>query len=432
MSFIKRSTWLHFRLALPVVLLAMAFILVVAPQTMAQDTTGATLRGVVKDQKGSLVPGALVTLTNTATGDQRETKANDSGAFVFTVVAPSTYTLKTESEGFKTSEQTNLRLAPLETRSVEVQLEVGTKTEVVNVNAAEQVPIKTETGERSDTITAKQIDNLSIIGRSSLELLRILPGVVAPDASDPNSGIDRVTFGGGSNATANYTVNGIRGQNNSVSIDGSRVIDIGANNGTIITPNNDMVQEVTIKSSNYAAEYGSSGVQISATTKAGAKEFHGELYDYIRPEGLQANDRSTTIRGGPRPHTNFQYPGGNVGGPVILPFKNFNRNRDKMFFFVGFEVQRQKPDRGSRVGTVPTQAERNGDFSKSLPLNTGQYGNHLCPPDTIGWSDCNGNGGLGADGGARSPVPNGNFVPYKDALGAALLNFYPLPNYVPV
>jgi len=439
MSFIKRSTWLHFRLALPVVLLAMAFILVVAPQTMAQDTTGATLRGVVKDQKGSLVPGALVTLTNTATGDQRETKANDSGAFVFTAVAPSTYTLKTESEGFKTSEQTNLRLAPLETRSVEVQLEVGTKTEVVNVNAAEQVPIKTETGERSDTITAQQIDNLSIIGRSSLELLRILPGVVAPDPGDPNTGIDRVTFGGGANATANYTVNGIRGQNNMVSIDGSRVIDIGSNNGTIITPNNDMVAEVTVKSSNYAAEYGSSGVHVSATTKGGSKEFHGEVYDYIRPGGLQANDRSSASQGIARPKTNFQYPGGNVGGPLLLP-GGWNRNRDKAFFWAGFEVQRQKPDRGARFGWVPTQDERNGNFLNSLtrtadPARPGRFltvaqGGHLCPPDTIGWGDCN-NSGTGVGGAIRNPVPNGNFVPYKDPLGSALLNLYALPNFIP-
>src|SRR5205085_2287387 len=122
------------------------------------------------------------------------------------------------------------------------------------------------------------------------------------------------------NATANYTVNGIRGVNNNVTLDGSRIIDIGSNNGTIVTLNNDMVQEVTIKSSNYAAEYGSSGVQVSAPTKGGSKDFHGELYDYIRPEKLQASDRSNTTLGNPRPHSSFQYPGGNFGGPILLPF----------------------------------------------------------------------------------------------------------------
>jgi hypothetical protein len=183
---------------------------------------------------------------------------------------------------------------------------------------------------------------------------------------------------------------------------------------------------VTVKTSNYAAEYGNSGVQISATTKGGSKDFHGELYDYIRPEKLQASDRSNTTLGNPRPKTSFSYPGGNVGGPVLLPFTNLNRNRDRLFFFTGFEVQRQKPDRGSKLGTVPTQAERNGDFSKSRSPNGAQYGTHLCPPTTIGWSDCNGQNGI-----SELPVPNSDFRPYRDPLGAALLNSYPLPNFVP-
>ena len=436
---VSSSTGFCFRLAFTGLLVA-TMLGIAARGVVAQDTTGATLRGVVRDQSGAVIPGAILTLTSSATGDSRETKTNSSGAYVFTAVASGTYVLKTEAQGFKTGEQSNLRIAPSENRSADVQLEVGIKTEVVTVNAQDQVPIKTDTGERSDTITAAQIENLSIIGRSSLELLRILPGVVAPDPGDPNTGIDRVTFGGGANATANYTVNGIRGQNNSVSIDGSRVIDIGSNSGTIITPNNDMVQEVTVKSSNYAAEYGSSGVHVSATTKGGSKEFHGEVYDYIRPGGLQANDRSSSSQGIARPKTNFQYPGGNIGGPLPLPFTSFNKNKDRAFFFVGFEVQRQKPDRGARFGWVPTQAERAGNFLNSLtrtpdPAHAGQFltvaqGGHLCPPDTIGWGDCN-NSGVGVGGAVRNPVPNGNFLPFKDPLGSALLNLYPLPNFNP-
>ena len=409
-------------------LLGLLLFLCAAIVSFGQGTNG-TLRGVVKDAKGGLVPNATVTLSSVDRADERQTKTNGEGAYVFTAVAPGKYSVKVEAANFKPA-ASDVSIAPTESRTLDVALEVGMATGTVTITS-EAAQIKTDTGERSDTLTATQIDNLSIIGRSGLELLRILPGVVAPDPSDPNSGLDRVTFGGGANATANYTVNGIRGQNNNVSIDGSRVIDIGSNNGTIITPNVDMIQEATIKSSNYAAEYGSAGVQASFTTKGGGKDFHGELYDYIRPEKLQANDRSSTTLGSPRPPTNFKYPGGNIGGPIILPGTNFNKNRDKAFFFVGFEVQRQKPDRGSRLGTVPTALERNGDFSKSLANNTGQYGNHLCPPDTIGWSDCNGSGGLGSDGGARSPVPNGNFVPFKNALGAALLNFYPLAEFCP-
>lgn len=428
-------------LLLSYVLLAAVSLFASAPAAFAQGTTSGTVRGVVKDPAGAVVPNASVTLIGQR-GDERKAATSDAGVYVFTSVDPGAYTLRVESQGFKTFEQ-QFTLAPTETRGLDAALEVGAPTETVTVTDQGSA-LKTETGERSETITSAQIENLSIISRSSLELLRILPGVVPPDPSDPNSGIDRVSFGGGANATANYTVNGIRGVNNNVSIDGSRVVDIGSNNGTIITPNVDMVQEVTVKTSNYAAEYGSGGVQISATTKGGTKDFHGALYYYFRPNSLQANDRSNSILRNARPETDFKYPGGNIGGPIILPGTKFNRDRDKLFFFVGFEVQRQRPDRGSRLGTVPTLAERNGDFSQSpsrysVNIN-GQpvsglspaQGGVICPPDTIGWAGCtSGNGGVGLDGGVRNPVPNGNLTAFRNPIGAALLNLYPLPNFVP-
>jgi hypothetical protein len=248
-----------------------------------------------------------------------------------------------------------------------------------------------------------------------LELLRILPGVVAPDPND----LEFNSFGGGSNANARYTVNGVRGVNNNVSIDGSRVIDIGSNNGTIITANNDMVQEVTVKTSNYAAEYGSSTVQVFATTKGGSKDFHGEVYDYIRPKKLQASDRSNTIAGAAQPNTSFKYPGGNIGGPVYLPRfgeggKPYWEAKDRLFFFVGLEFQRQIRDPGTKLGTVPTLAERNGDFSKSL---SSRAGNVFCPATTAWNQNC------------ATPVPGGNFTAFKNPLGASLLNIFPLPNF---
>ena len=389
------------------VLLTMLLALISVPGSFAQVTSGSTLRGVVKDPNKAVVPGATVTLTNTGQGEQRQAKTSGEGAFVFPSIDAGTYNLRVEAGGFKVYEQNGLTIAPSETRGLDVTLEIGTSNETVTVTS-DVSPIKTETGERSETITAKQIDNLSIVGRSSLELLRILPGVAAPDS---NSGqYDSVSFSGGANASNVYNVNGIRGVENQVSIDGSRVIDIGSNNGTIITPNNDMVSEVTVKSSNYAAEYGASGVQISATTKAGTRDFHGELYDYWRPRQLQANDRSNTVAGTPRPKSQFQYPGGNIGGPVLLPFTHLNRNHDRLFFFVGFEVQRQSIDPGTRFGVVPTAAERNGDFSAS---------GKVCVPTTFGYavSGC-------------TTVPGGNLAPYANPIGKALLNLYPLPNFV--
>ena len=272
----------------------------------------------------------------------RATVTDDRGQYLFAGVFPAVYDLKVELSGFKTYEQKgDPALSPNDTRGIDVRLEVGQQTETVTVTAQPEV-IQTETGAREGVLSAKQIDNLSVIGRSSLELMRILPGVV----TDFNQG-ESVSFGGGANNTQGYTVNGIRSSGNTVSLDGSSLIDIGSNSGVIVTLNNDMVQEVKVQSSNFAAEYGTGGMNVSGVTKSGSSKFHGEAYDYWRDSKFAANDRSNSIAGTPKPKSKYQYPGGNFGGPIFFG-DNYTKNRDKLFFFVAFEGQRQQVDSGSR------------------------------------------------------------------------------------
>src|SRR6185369_9206743 len=209
--------------------------------------------------------------------EERKATSNDEGAFVFSALSPGEYTLKVEAQGFKTLSQQRIALETSSTRSLDIVTEIGAHTETVTVSAGLD-QLQTETGAKENTISSAQIDNLSIISRSSLELLRILPGVVAPDGTS----LEQVGFGSGANANNAYHVNGLRGEQNNVQIDGARMIDFGSNNGTVITANPDMVQEVKVQTSNYAAEHGSSAVQISATTKGGGRDFHGSVYDYIR------------------------------------------------------------------------------------------------------------------------------------------------------
>ncbi|HKU77927.1 MAG TPA: carboxypeptidase regulatory-like domain-containing protein [Pyrinomonadaceae bacterium] len=389
-----------------------------ALSAVAQSTGSATLRGTIKDPQGAIIRGATVTLVNERTKEERSVKSSEDGTYTFTAVAPGAYTLKAEAAGFKTSSQANLTLETSGTQGVDIAMEVGQPTETVTVTAGTE-QLQTETGAKENIITAKQIDNLSIISRSSLELLRILPGVVAPD----NTALESISFGGGANANANYHVNGLRGEQNNVTIDGSRMIDIGSNNGTVITANPDMVQEVKVQTSNYAAEHGTSAVQISATTKGGGSDFHGSVYDYMRHWKFQANERSNSILTTPtnviaRPKSKYNYPGGNIGGPVLLPWTNFNKNRDKLFFFVGFELYRQQVDEGSRLFRVPTLKERTGDFSES------GVGNIFVP------AGCTANGIAGNAGsnGAGDAAPNADLRPCADPFGRALLNLYPAPN----
>src|SRR5262249_38194531 len=200
-----------------------------------------------------------------------------------------------------------------------------------------------------------------------------------------------------------------------------RVIDIGCNCGGIVSLNNDFVQEVTVQTSNFSAEHGNSSVQILGKTKAGSSEYHGSLYDYTRHEALAANDRfrnytktqDPTSLAGQKPPGQFYYPGGTLGGPIVFPKKvfgplgKFNESRNKAFFFVGFEVQRQKFGAPPRISNVPTLKERNGDFSDvttQLKIPAGFAG-------------------------AGGPAPNNNLAPYINPIGKALINLYPAPNF---
>jgi hypothetical protein len=390
--------------------LALCASLLTSTTAFGQASTTATVRGTVQDPSGGVLPGATVTALNTGTKAVHTTVTDDRGQYLFAGLFPGGYDLKVELSGFKTYEQKGLTLSPNDNRGIDVRLEIGQQTEIVTVTSQVEY-LQTETGAREGVLTAKQIDNLSVIGRSALELLRILPGVV----TEFNQG-ESVGFGAGGNATQSYTVNGIRSSGNTVSLDGSSVMDIGNNGGVIVSLNNDMVQEVKVLAANFAAENGTGGMNVSGVTKSGSSKFHGSLYDYWRDYRFAANDRSNSIAGTPKPKSTYQYPGGNVGGPIVFG-DSYTKNRDRLFFFAAYEGQRQKVDSGSHFTRTYSQAMRNGDFSELL-ANRGSNLNSI-PQLRIP---------KGAPG-AGDPAPNNNMAPYITPTGRYFANLYPLPNY---
>lgn len=370
----------------------------------------ATVRGNIQDSSGGVLPGATVTVTNTGTRGVQSTVSDDRGQYLIAGLFPGTYDLRVELSGFKAYERKAVSLSPSDTRGIDIRLDVGQQAETVTVTAQQEVT-QTQTGAREGVLSAKQIDNLSIIGRSALELMRILPGVV----TDFNVG-ESVSFGGGGNNTQGYTVNGIRSSSNTVSLDGSSLIDIGSNNGVIVTLNTDMVQEVKLQSSNFAAEFGTGGMNISGVTKAGSSKFHGEGYDYWRDGKFAANDRSNSIAGVAKPKSKYNYPGANIGGPISFG-DSYTKNRDKLFFFAAFEVQRQQVDSGSHFTRTYSQAMRNGDFSELL-ANRGSNLNSIAQLRIPrGFPD------------AGAAAPNNDLRSYVTATGKYFASLYPLPNY---
>jgi hypothetical protein len=383
--------------------------LAVAPIAWAQSS--GSLRGTVSDTTGGALPGATVVLTNEATKFTRQAVTDAQGGYFFASVDRGSYVLKAELQGFKTREIKGVRLAANDVVSVNVTLEVGAQTETIVVTAEREM-IQTETGAREGLITPEQIESLSIIGRNPLELLRTLPGVVSPEqGSFERNGIG-AGFGGADQA---FAVNGTRPANLGITLDGANLRDIGNNSGMMNVPNNEFVAEVKVQMSNYAAEFGTAALNVQAVTKSGSSEFHGSVHDYLRHHKFAANDRSRNYAGQDRPKEKYQYPGFTLSGPILLPGTEFNKNRDKAFFFLGWEWNLQTLAPDALFGVVPTAGMRRGLFNDYLD------GQHLNLPTSV-------NIPRGFPG-AGTPAPNGDLTPYVDPVGLKLLSLYPQPNY---
>ncbi len=366
----------------------------------AQGLTG-NLSGSVADPSGSAIPGAEITLTNIATNQVRTAQSDTNGDFVFTQLLPSTYKIQVSSKGFKRYEQTDIVLTATERLVLKkIELQIGEMTQTVEVTA-ETARLQTQSAERSGLISLEQTQNVPLKGRDYLGLVRLLPGVI--DTANRNAP--------GWNNLGGITINGNRQGTINLTLDGISSLDTGSMGGPYLAPSLDAVAEVKVLLTNYQAEYGrSSGGTINTVIKSGTKEFHGGAYYFLRNEALNANEFFRNRDGLRRPQYRFNYPGYFIGGPV--PMGNFNKNRDKLFFFWSQEFLPRRYPSSLQRRTFPTQAQRNGDFSQTFDTNR-----TLIPI----WDPLNN----------RVPFP-GNMVPQNriDRNGQALLNIFPQPNAV--
>ena len=413
-----RGTW-KYRVAGLIVLTLLAG----GPALSFAQTVSGSLSGSIVDQTGALLPGADVTLTNDASKDVRRTITNSEGLFTFAAVPPGVYNLRVELPGFKPTEMPGVQIRVGDSRSVgQIQLTVGGQTEQVVVTAGgDLVPLSS--GEKSATLTSDQIENIPIVGRSVTELLKILPGLTPATVGAQNRpgytgevvGINGngEAQGGGSNnqsAIGNYAGNGSRVTSLDLTIDGAPAMDPGCNCGTSVNPNGEMTQEFKVLQSNFGAEHAKGPVTMSVLSKSGARDFHGTLYTYLRNYRLNSNEWFANKVGQEKIKNEFLYPGFNVGGPLLVPGTEFNKSRDKVFFFLGYEYFKQRLDTGFVKSWVPTAAMRNGDFRGTAALGlSGDDVNHAPEgfPDDV--------------------IPAGEI----DPSGKALLNLYPLPNADP-
>ena len=364
----------------------------------SQNVSGS-MSGHVLDPQGAAVPGATVTVTDPAKNVTVTSKTNDQGDFLFPALQPGNYTLAIEAQGFKKLERANIPLDAADKLALgDLTLQVGALTEAVSVEA-DAALLQTESVERSETVTTKQIENIEVNGRNPLDLAKLVPGVV-----------DTANFSvGGVGGLSGIQVNGSRGTENQLMINGIGDIDTGANGSQNVTISLDSMAEFKILTGMYQAEYGrNAGAQISMVTKSGTSQFHGSGYWYHRHDDLNANTFINNVRGLPRNLFRFNDPGYTVGGPVYIP-KLLHATKNRLFFFWSEEFQRQLQPNAAKNVTVPTALERKGDFSQSVDNNGRPL--KIINPAT------------------GQQFPN-NMIPQSMlyAPGIAVLNLFPLPN----
>ncbi len=390
----------------------LSFLLIFAFLGQAQNISGQ-LSGRILDQQGAAVPDATITVTDPAKNVTVTTRTNEQGDFVLPGLQPGNYNLRVEARGFKRLDRPGIPLNANDKLALgALSLEVGAVTETVEVSAAVAL-LQTESVERSATIVSKQMENIEVNGRNPLDLAKLVPGVV----STANFSVGGV---GGLNG---LQVNGQRGTENQLTINGIGDIDTGANGSQNVTISLDSMQEFKILTGTYQAEYGrNAGAQISMVTKSGSSQFHGSGYWYHRHDDLNANTFINNARGLPRNLFRFNDPGYTISGPIFIP-KILNRTKDKLFFFWSQEYQRQLQPNAIDNRTVPTALERKGDFSQTRDNNNNLFPYIKDPNSTLPCSAAN-TGGCFQDGGVVGRIPASRLY----APGIALLNLYPLPN----
>ena len=356
--------------------------MLIRPAAKSQEVT-AGIYGVIQDSTSAVIPQATIRARNTGTGIFRETKSDESGNYLFTLIPIGSYEVTAEANGFKKATVSSFVLRVNDNRRINFSMEVGQIADQVTVEA-ESVSVNTVTGTTSQLIDGKDMIQLPARGRNVLPFALLMPGVVSTTPYDRRNN--------------NSAVNGVRPTHNAWLLDGGYNIDTGGNWGTPLAPNIESVAEFRAIRGNYSAEFGvGGGSQFNVITKGGTNALHGSTYYFHRNDVLNARNFFLASRA-PFRGNDFGF---SVGGPVYIP-KVYN-GKNKTFFFVllGWIKERRQE---SFFNIVPTALQKQGNYSATSRL--------LYDPDT------------------GQPFP-GNIIPGarldRNALGYAKM--YPDPNF---
>jgi hypothetical protein len=371
-----------------------------------------SISGLVADPTGAIVPGAKVTVLSQATGVKLSTTSTAAGLYSFISLAPGVYQVTASAKGFETLVERNITVSVDQVTTANLALKIGSVSEVVTVNEATAL-IEASNSTVGQLISSDTIDRVPLLTRNVYDLVQLSAGVT-PANGTPNSSssqqISSITSGRPGVDVSSYTINGAIIGSVYYMVDGSP-LGIAENNAGAIIPAleipEDGVQETRVETQNTPASYQSGGAGvISLVTKSGTDRFHGDAFGVFRPDVMAANEyfnKQTQLASGSKneiPSFHRYQEGGAIGGPI---------KKDKLFFFADYEATQQQQYDGSNVFTVPTTAERTGDFSAD---NFTIY-DPLLPDNPDG---------------TRQPFPN-NVISNPNPIAIKFLSEFPKCNY---
>ncbi|MGA7695755.1 MAG: TonB-dependent receptor [Candidatus Sulfotelmatobacter sp.] len=368
-----------------------------------QGSYRAQLRGVVSDATGAVVANATVTIRDVGTDISNSAHTDDKGSYFFTGLRPSTYAVKVEAHGFRSAERTGVVLAVDQESSLNFRLDIAGASTSISVTAAPPL-LDTDNATLGTDITHEYINEIPLMGRDYFGLTFLAAGVTEVAGS-----------GTGDNypAGTNFSSNGQRNATAEIRLDGALISapeqGEGGNTNVYYEPLVDSVQEFKVQNNSFSAEFGNNGgTVVNMVLKSGTNAFHGTGWYFLQRPGIDARDFFNPAPN-PKPDSKRDQGGFSLGGPI---------KKNKTFFFVDFEKVKSSSAVSGLV-TVPTMAERQGDFSGlTNPIYDPKQPLVPCPAPATPGTMC------------RPLVQDGGVIPVgeRDPIGMAVLNLYPKPS----
>jgi len=366
-----------------------------------------SISGRILDASGALVPGVTVAVTNEETNVSVQVISNDEGNYTVPYLLPARYTVSTDMPGFKKSVRKGIVVQVRDKLVIDFAIEIGEVTDSVTV-AADTPLLRVGDANLGQVVDRHFLDKMPLAGLSPLGLADMSPGVIGGGGGVTSNTQNDLSIGGG----------GGQDRGNDVTVDGVPNVAPRQRGLAVTIPMADAVQEFRVQTTLFDASNGrSNGGVLAVSTRGGTNQIHGTAYGFLRNRALDANSWTNNKLGLGKPPIHYNAWGGTVGGPIVLPFYD---GRDKTFFFFGYETTSNARSI-TRQARVPTELERIGDFSQTLPAKGSKAFQIFDPYTTV----LNSKGSyVSRDAFASNIIPASKLSP----VGLAVLEQLPLPN----